>query len=208
MKSSFLLALLGLVAWFAGCSSARVAGEVDSLADLSRYKTFRFIDMEETPGHNPLYHSSVLEDNIHREIALQLAKRGIEEDCHGPGILIVYHTFTEQKHNSLNNYYPMMYGGWSWRMYPWRFTPYPFGHRIGYDHVLEYTEGTLIIDAIDRKSNMLIWRGSYAGAVDGPADVSKRAVKAVRAIFKEFPNGRPTTRPDGIRDSSVITSNP
>src|ERR1043165_4129573 len=107
---------------------------------------------------NPLHHGSGLENDMHREIAIELAKRGIEEDLRGGGMLIVYHTFTEQKRNSLNNYYPMMYGGQSWRMYPWRFTPYPYGHRIGYNHAADYTEGTLIIDAIDTKTNMQIGR--------------------------------------------------
>ena len=203
MKVLNTLVLLALVCWLGGCSSARVQADADPSIKLSNYKTFRFTDMGDTL--NPLHHSSGLENAMHREIAIELAKRGIQEDLRGPGMLIVYHTFTEQKRNSIHNYYPMMYGGQSWRMYPWRFTPYPYGHRIGYNHVNNYKEGTLIIDIIDKKTNMLIWRGSLANAIGGPADVDKRALKAVRTILEEFPVQK--RRTSNLNDVGAITRN-
>jgi hypothetical protein len=204
MKLFNTLVLLGLACWLGSCSSSRVQADADPIVKLSNYKTFRFTDMSDTL--DPLHHSSGLENEMHREIAIELARRGIQEDLRGPGMLIVYHTFTEQKRNSINNYYPMMYGGQSWRMYPWRFTPYPYGHRIGYNHVNDYTEGTLIIDVIDNKTNMLIWRGSLADAIGGPGDVNKKAVKAVHSIFEEFPvqKRRPASR---LSEPGAITRN-
>jgi len=53
--------------------------------------------------------------------------------------------------------------------------------------IYDYTEGTLIIDAIDAKSNQLIWRGSISDAVNDPTDLHKKALKAVDIIFKKFP---------------------
>jgi hypothetical protein len=200
MKYIQTLILLALATWLGSCSSARVQADADPIVNLSRYKTFRFTDARQ--DSLPLYRT-VLEDELHRTIALELAKRGIVEDNHGAALLVVYHTFTEQKQGSINNYYPMMYGGWSWRMYPWKFTPYPFGHRIGYNHAAEYTEGTLIIDVIDTKSNMLIWRGSLADAVVSPDDVNKKAVKAVSEILKEFPVAEQKT-PVSLRDPRVV----
>jgi hypothetical protein len=199
MKLFNTLALLALATWLGSCSSARVQADADPSVKLSRYKTFRFTDQHDSL---PLYRTT-LEDDLHRQIAVELAKRGIEEDSHGPAMLIVYHTFTEQKRSSINNYYPMMYGGWSWRMYPWRFTPYPYGHRIGYNHAAEYKEGTLIIDAIDTKTNMLIWRGSLADAIASPDDVNKKAVKAVREIFEKFPVTE-ERGPVRMKDSRVV----
>src|SRR5687768_15644357 len=146
MKRTNLLWLLGLVVWLSSCSASRVSTDADPKMDLSRYHTFKFTDADDQAGPNPLYRSSLLENAIHAQIALELEKRGISEDLQHPDMLVAYHTFTEKKQSSVNNYYPMMYGGWSWRFYPWGHTPYPYGYWNGYTRTEEYTEGTLIVD--------------------------------------------------------------
>jgi hypothetical protein len=79
----------------------------------------------------------------------------------------------------------MMYGGWAWRFYPWGYAPFPYGYWNGYNRT--YTEGTLIIDAIDAETNQLIWRGSISGAIDNPENLHKKVMKAVEIIFRKFP---------------------
>lgn len=206
MKRTNLLWLLGLVVWLSSCSTSRVNTDADPKTDLSRYHTFKFTDSDDQAGPNPLYHSSLLENAIHAEIALQLEKRGIREDLEHPDMLVAYHTFTEKKQSSVNNYYPMMYGGWSWRLYPWGYAPYPYGYWNGYNRTEEYTEGTLIVDAVDARSNQLVWRGSISDAIHDPGDLHKKAVEAVKLVFKKFPfkagnvNGatsKPVARKDG-----------
>jgi len=196
-----------LVIGLGSCASSKVHTDTDPQANLSRYKTFRFTDTDDQAGPNPLYHSSILEDAIHREIAMELEKRGIDEDRHNPAMLIAYHTYTEKKQSSINNYYPMMYGGWAWRMYPWGFAPYPWGYWDGYQRNYEYTEGTLIIDAIDAKTNKLIWRGSISDVINGPADVNRKAIKAVRLIFDKFPIHPQPRKGDDVEQVKPITRN-
>ena len=199
---------VALVIGLGSCASSRVQTDVDPQVNLSRYKTFRFTDTDDQAGPNPLYHSSILEDAIHRQIAMELQKRGIDEDRHSPALLIAYHTYTEKKQSSINNYYPMMYGGWAWQMYPWGFAPYPFGYWNGYNRTYEYTEGTLIIDAIDAGTNKLVWRGSISDAINGPADVNKKAIKAVKIIFEKFPVGpRRQGRSEDVEEIKPITRN-
>ena len=79
----------------------------------------------------------------------------------------------------------MMYGGWGWRFYPWGGTPFPYGYAPRRTYT--YTEGTLIIDMIDARTNQLVWRGSVAGTVDNPANLERQVEKAVRAILKQYP---------------------
>ena len=185
MKRLNVLWLLSLGIWLSGCSASRVNTDSDPKMNLSSYHTFRFTDSDDQAGPNPLYHSSILENAIHAQIAMELEKRGIREDTQQPDMLVAYHTYTEKKQSSVNNYYPMMYGGWSWRFYPWGYTPYPYGYWNGYNR--NYTEGTLIIDAIDAKSNQLVWRGSISDAINTPSDLHSKAVKAVKLVFKKFP---------------------
>ncbi len=104
-------------------------------------------------------------------------------------LLMAYHTYTEKKQSTINNYYPMMYGGWGWRYYPsfWSVSPYPYGYWNGYSGTYAFTEGTLIIDAINAKTNRLIWRGSISDAITNPSDLHKKAIQAVHIIFSKFP---------------------
>jgi hypothetical protein len=185
-KNIFLLLITG--AWFCSCNVSKVNVDADPQANMSQYHTFRFTDNDNTQStSNPLYASSILENAIHAQIAMELEKRGIREDVENPDLFMAYHTFTEKKQSSLNNYYPMMYGGWGWRFYPWGLSPYPFGYWNGYNNNNEYTEGTLIIDAVDAKSNQIVWRGSISDAIDNPDNIHEKAIKAVELIFKKFP---------------------
>lgn len=169
-----------------GCGPAIHVDHDDSV-DMSAFRTFKFVDAEPDPDPNPLYHSSLLDNAIHSEIARQLERRGMHENIASPDVLVAYHTFTQQKQQSVNNYYPMMYGGWGWRYYPWGFTPYPFGYWNGYQQSYQYTEGTLIVDIINAKSKVLVWRGSVSDAVSSPSDLHRKAIKAVDQVFTRFP---------------------
>lgn len=188
MKTKRYLIFLYVVAVAAGCSPS-VHVDRDEATDLSAFHTYKFVDGEGDSDPNPLYHSSLLDNAIHAEIAGELESRGFSENNKSPDVLIAYHTYTEKKQESINNYYPMMYGGWGWRYYPMGgFTPYPFGYWNGYAQTYTYTEGTLIIDVINAKTKLLVWRGSVSDAITDPGDLHKKAISAVRKIFRKFPS--------------------
>jgi hypothetical protein len=188
MRSKQILALLAISVWLGSCNSSRVVTDADPSANLGRYHTYRFADSDDNQaGQNPLYHSSIIDNSIHAQIAIELEKRGYQESPHQADMIIMYHTYTERKQSSSNNYYPMMYGGWGWRYYPFGMAPYayPYSYWNGYNRT--YTEGTLIIDVIDANSNQVIWRGSISDVVDEPKNLHKKAMKAVSIIFSRFP---------------------
>src|SRR5260221_959217 len=136
------IVLLGLAIGLSSCSVSRVSTDADPRANLNKYRTFKFIDGENNAGPNPLYRSTLLDNSIHAEIAIQLEKRGIQEDLTNPDMLIAYHTYTEKKQSSINNYYPMMYGGWAWRVYPYVYAPDPFCFLDGFSQNIAFSEGT------------------------------------------------------------------
>jgi hypothetical protein len=75
--------------------------------------------------------------------------------------------------------------------------PYPYGYRYGWDRpgrvdVHYYTEGTLVIDIIDRVRNEMIWQGLGTGILRKHTDEAKKqeAVQEyVRQILDQFPPG-------------------
>jgi hypothetical protein len=205
LKSIFIrMVMLGCLAVaLSSCGVSKVNTDADPKASFGSYRTFKFTDADDQAGPNPLYHSTLLDNSIHAEIAIQLQKRGIVEDLNHPDMLIAYHTYTEKKQSAINNYYPMMYGGWAWSFYPWGFAPYPFSYWNGYNRT--YTEGTLIIDAVDANSKQLVWRGSVSDAIDNPDNFHVKAVKAVDLIFKKFPL-KPGASPFKQNDSAPVAS--
>jgi hypothetical protein len=190
MKRLNFISMLCLVAWLGGCAGSQVTVDQDDNADLSKYRTFDFADADsrnENAGDNgnPVYQSSLIEKNIHTYIADELQSRGVKKVETNADMLVAYHTYTEKKRGTTNDYYPMMYGGWGWRYYPWGVTSFPYGYTPRRTYT--YTEGTLIIDIVDARTNQLVWRGSVAGTVDSPANVGRQVEKAVRTIFKKYP---------------------
>lgn len=202
MRGGYLVALLAMMAWLSSCSSARVVTDADPSANFSKYHSYRFADADDDrAGTNPLYHSSIIDNSIHGQIAIELDKRGFQEVGKNADLIIMYHTYTERKQSSYNNYYPMMYGGWGWRYYPYGMGayPYPYSYWNGYNRI--YTEGTLIIDAIDAATNQVVWRGSISDAIDEPKDLHKKVMKAVSIIFSRFPVHKISNEP-----SSKVTA--
>jgi hypothetical protein len=188
MRKTHIFLLFAIGVWLSSCGTSGVITDSDPSANFSKYRTYKFTDSDDdNTGGNPLYHSSLIDNAIHGQIAIELEKRGFEEVRENPDLLITYHTYTEKKQSSATNYYPMMYGGWGWRYYPYgmAMSPYPFGYWNGYNR--SYTEGTLLIDAVDAGTKQVVWRGSVSDAIDDPKDLSKKAIKAVTVIFSRFP---------------------
>ena len=142
MKTLHLLALVAISFVLGSCAVSKVNTEVDPGTNLNAYSTFKFTDHDNLDDPGPLYHNSMIDNSIHAQIAIELEKRGIKENTNNPSLLVAYHTFTERKRSSVNNYYPMMYGGWGWGYYPWGYNPYPYGYWGGYTSTYVYTEGT------------------------------------------------------------------
>ena len=56
--------------------------------------------------------------------------------------------------------------------------------------VRTYTEGTLILDVIDREKNELVWRGSASKTIDemdSPEQRVSTIEAAVEKLLKDFP---------------------
>jgi hypothetical protein len=176
---------LGLLLFgLAGCAVT----DIDRSADFSDYQTYAW-GKSEVKVTNPLYESDLINKKIRSTVESEFAKRGIIKNENNPDFLVSYHTYTEKKEQVSGGYgYPYYGYGFS----PFRF--YPFAYGFGYPYYwmrpeskTQYTEGTLIIDIIDRASDALVWRGSVRGNVDDAAGLKKQIEKGIKAIMKKYP---------------------
>jgi hypothetical protein len=175
------IALLVTLFAVTGCAVT----DLDRTVNFAAYKSFNWGEGE-VKVENPVYESGLINKNIRHTVEEEFAKRGIVRDKQNPDFIVSYHTYTEQKERRTRSpfyghpYYPF---GFYPFMYGWGWGPYAYGM----PQVERYTEGTLIIDISDAKSDELIWRGTVSGKVDDVGNLQKQIAKGVRAIIKKYP---------------------
>lgn len=184
MSKRNIFVLFGL--FLIGLSGCAVT-DFDRSADFTRYKTFAW-GKPEVDVESPVYDSDLINDRIRQAVESEFSKRGIMKSHRNPDFIVRYHTYTEEK-KSRTGGYPHPY---SYRYYPFGFYPFAFGYGYPYywmspPQVREFTEGTLILDILDNRSNELVWRGAVSGNVDDVAGLKKQIEKGIKAIMKKYP---------------------
>jgi hypothetical protein len=187
MKTSKIYILLtGLFLFgLGGCAVT----DMDRSVNFTKYQTYSWGDSE-VEVKNPLYDSDLINKKIRTTVENEFAKRGIVANPQNPDFLVRYHTYTEEKERVSGGY------NYGYPYFPLRFYPYAFGwgypyHWMSPQMKSDYTEGTLIIDIVDRQTDELVWRGSVSGNVDDVSGLKKQIEKGIKAIMKKYP-----VRPD------------
>jgi hypothetical protein len=175
-----------------GCSSVRIFSDYDRSADFKIYKSYAWLQNPDTI-HDLYYNNPLMEKNLKNYVNKEMAVRGYIIDIHHPDLLIEYHTEVEKKQQIVNNpvysnstypyYMPYMYNN------PvYRYGYYNSPRIIGYNsQVIDYNEGTLVIDVIDRKQNQLVWRGWSVDTVYDAQILEGQLPKDIKKIFKRYP---------------------
>jgi hypothetical protein len=104
----------------------------------------------------------------------ELNARGYIHSETNPELVIHYHIMIDDKETTISEHESVTYGPY-WQQEP--------------RYVISYKEGTLIIDVMDAKNN-LVWRGSAAAPIEevySSEKVTKLVDKAVKKMFKSFP---------------------
>jgi hypothetical protein len=181
IKKINVLLAVALAAILTSCAVT----DVDRSANLGALRSFSW-GKSDVKVENPVYKGDLIDKNIKSTIEQEFAKRGIVKKNSNPDFLVSYHTYTEKKEQTSGSYYGHpFYGpyGFSPFMYRWAWR-FPYSHRMPQTYT--YTEGTLIIDIVDTKTDEVVWRGSVAGRVDA-AKLQKQIDKGVKAIMKKYP---------------------
>lgn len=168
-----LLITLGLT----GCATIRVAVDYDETVDFGAYRSFYFVKPKyrqaQGPGRrgmqNPLFTKDVMQ-----EIAPLLESKGIVEASSQKeaDLLVVFYAFIQNRRDWVAPTYRVGRWGRVWRTSP--------------GHVVNYKEGTLIIDMVDTNKKELVWQGVGTGVLDR-IDPRANLAEAANEILEDFP---------------------
>lgn len=193
--SRFHIALLGLAITVAvlttGCATTYVEHDFDATRDLRHLRTFHVMEapLREAGTRDPRIVTPFASDRIHQAITTYLERRGYKPVAREEAdVLIGYHFAVDRRLyvRGVNSSY-----GFGTRGSFGRFGRHGgFGHGGVVTRVLEYDEGTLIIDVAERESMVLAWRGwgsARLGRRPDPIRTSKVINRIVPEILAQFP---------------------
>ena len=174
LKLLFLLCLVMLTS----CSSVRVVSDYDTKVDFTSYKTFAFYKK----GIDKASVSDLDKKRIMRAVEAELVAKGFNKSAN-PDILVSIFTKSREQVNVSDNNIGL---GWGWGYNPW------FYGRTNIN-INQYTEGTLFIDFIDKKTNELIWQGIGSGAMK-MSNIEKKEERINEFVYKII-----STYPPGLK---------
>ena len=167
--------LLCVILFAAACSSMKVTVNYDQDASFGDYKTFQFVSpkrQQQAGGRaiaNPLFTKEVL-----REMRPIFESKGLTQatTMGEADILVVFYAAIKNRRDFVAPTYRV--GRWG-RV-----------HRTSPGHVVNYKEGTLVIDIVDREKKELVWQGVGKGVLDRD-NPGKNLVEAVQQVLEKFP---------------------
>ncbi len=176
-------ALIGAMAMvLTACASGpRIYTDVDPAADFGQFRTFAFV---ESAGKDAeATYKTLSGQRIEDAINQAMVSRGYQLDIHHPDILINFHLKTVEKTRSSP---PVYYGG---------YYGYRSGMYVGWPGYVEpgyvdsYTEGTLSIDLVDRRTRQMVWEGTAVARVSSAIRENPDAAvrNALASIFAHYP---------------------
>lgn len=190
MKKILLsFAALALVALSACTSLPQADSDWNQSFDFSQVKTYNFIDRAKLRNMTPLT-DDITRNRIETAVdkTMKLKNFVLEEDKSKADVLVSYHVTTKDKQD-IQTYNVGVNSCWNcWGRGP--------GVGMGYGtdvRVKNYTEGTLIIDMIDTKTNESVWRGTLKAKISNLKSQQERidAINyAVTTILAQFPPGQ------------------
>jgi len=155
------------------CSTVSVTTDYDRAAQFQQYKTYTLAPSTDKIGLSPSSRTA-LEESLRSG----LAAHGISEANDNADLHVVSHVSTQEQ----TVVYPGTGGA------PYFYGRYGmWGGGAYYADVSQYTEGTLILDFIDAKTQKLVFRGTGTDTVSDPETNAKRVREAVTKILEKFP---------------------
>ena len=164
-----------IVMYCISCSTVRVSVNYDQSANFNRYKTYSLIKASDNKKRrinavrNPL-----LKKDILNQIKAIFSEKGYSEAAskENADFQVIFYTNVQDK----KNWVPPTYRTGRWGR----------TRKVRPGHVVNYKEGTLVIDIVDAEQKELVWQGVGKDVLNrtNPED---NFVSSVREILKDFP---------------------
>jgi hypothetical protein len=195
MKLRLLLAIV-CIAFAGSIASATTKSDYDRNFDFSRLKTWDFKAQNRMP-RDPIGANSLWDRRLRENIVQQLTSHGFGcIDDGEPTFLVAYYMSVKERYDIryINYGFPGIWAGRG-RGYRPAWAGWEPGWRGQVDvWKIPYNESTVVMDIIDTKSNMMVWRGYDIDTIDlnksdksirdAVMDLVDRLVKDVRKSQK------------------------
>lgn len=184
--SIFLFGVVALI--LASCSSHKFhTTRIDNI-NFNNFKTYSWLPPVDSLSKD-YYSNDIAKSKILNTANEDLEARGLTYTNNDPDLLFRYIAIVNNKSKEVYSsfYYGAGFGwGGPWGWYrPWGgfgfYSPsIPIGkERVRYGHI--------IIEAIDRKTNSVIWQARGTNQVDSPEAAINEIPKMITGIMKEYP---------------------
>lgn len=184
MKKITILLFSVVALVFTSCSSHKFHTTRIDNVNFNEFKTYAWLPPVDSLSKD-YYSNDIAKSKILNTANEDLSRFGLTYTKQDPDLLFRYIAVVNNRSREVyNNYY--YGGGFGWGAYrPWGgfgyYAPaYPVGkERVRYSH--------LIIEAIDRKSNTVVWQARASNQVNDPEDAINDIPKLINGIMKEYP---------------------
>ncbi len=162
------------------CATMSVSSHVQRGIDFTRYRTYDLGPADALPTGDPrLDRDPFFQDHMQGAVVRQMAAKGLEHSTSGtPDLLVHYHaSITRQIDVNRTD----------------REHGYCYDENCGV-RTVEFESGTLVLDAVDTRTNRLVWRGWAQQAIgdmlDNRPKMARRIDAAVARMLERLPVGR------------------
>jgi len=167
------------------CASSSIATSVDSTINFASYRTFAWLP--DSTWQETKYDNAILQRRVEQEVVQLLKTKGYTLDTLQADFLVHHHVTVEERKRVLQApsylYSPNRYfanRGYFLSMYE----PMMVSNRF---REVQYREGTLIVDVVDRKQQRLVWRGWSEQPIQSIAEFERSVESRLKEIVAQFP---------------------
>ncbi len=154
--------------------------------DFSQLRTFAF--KTDRASNDPLSTNTLEAGRIQNALAAQLEANGFSQAQQNPDFIVAFYSRSKQKTQVESSGFGPGFGfgrgfGWGYGVpfrERWR---YGFGPDIWTSN---YTQGCVMADVIDAKTNEVVWRGVATDTISGIDQSEKQTDQAAKDLVKKF----------------------
>jgi hypothetical protein len=154
--------------------------------DFSQLRTFAF--KTDRASNDPLSTNTLEAGRIQNALAAQLEANGFSQAPQDPDFIVAFYSRSKQKTQVESSGFGPGFGfgrgfGWGYGVpfrERWR---YGFGPDIW---TTNYTQGCVMADVIDAKTNEVVWRGVVTDTISGIDQSEKQTDQATKDLVKKF----------------------
>lgn len=176
MRKTTLVLILAIAA--AGCATLTVSSHIERGVNFADYVTYDWGPADNFPVGDPrLDNNPFFRDHMQGEIEKQLSLKGYERAWAGePDLLVHYHASVNQKVDVYN-----------------ADTEYGYCYANCQPQVVDFEQGTLVVDVIDAKTSKVVWRGwaqdVMNGVIDNQDRLDRQVNEGVTKMMQFLPRG-------------------